>query len=281
MRSCGSVLVGMALLTAFKNSGGEIDLQKSLIEMNSRGRSVPGGACGFWGACGAGISAGMFVSIITGATPLGKDNFGFAAKGGNNNEPHNHNDIGHFIVYKNGDEFFTDLGSGEYSRQYFGKERYTFAHCGSQGHSVPIINGKTQVAGKDAFAENVTVDENGIKMNYEKAYREETLKTLYREFVFDKEKTEISIKDRFEFDKVPESVTERFVTRVKPEVCDGVINLETSKGKVSMKYDADKFDVTVIPNEVGDHMGKPFTYYSIDLCVKAPQKSMEFGFSIN
>ena len=211
----------------------------------------------------------------------GKANFGFAAKGGNNNEPHNHNDIGHFIVYKNGDEFFTDLGSGEYSRQYFGKERYTFAHCGSQGHSVPIINGKTQVAGKDAFAENVTVDENGIKMNYEKAYREETLKTLYREFVFDKEKTEISIKDRFEFDKVPESVTERFVTRVRPEVCDGVINLETSKGKVSMKYDADKFDVTVIPNEVGDHMGKPFTYYSIDLCVKAPQKSMEFGFSIN
>ena len=64
------VMVGMALLTAYKNSGGDIDLEKSLIEMNSRGRSVPGGACGFWGACGAGISTGMFVSIITGSTPL-------------------------------------------------------------------------------------------------------------------------------------------------------------------------------------------------------------------
>ena len=38
--------------------------------MQARGKKVPGGACGFWGACGGGISAGMFVSIVTGATPL-------------------------------------------------------------------------------------------------------------------------------------------------------------------------------------------------------------------
>ena len=74
------VMVGMALLTAYKNCGGEIDLKRSLIEMNSRGSSVPGGACGFWGACGAGISAGMFISIVTGSTPLGKDNFGLSHK---------------------------------------------------------------------------------------------------------------------------------------------------------------------------------------------------------
>ena len=74
------VMVGMALLTAYKNSGGVIDLKKALVEMNSRGRSVPGGACGFWGACGAGISTGMFVSIVTGSTPLGSDNFGLSHK---------------------------------------------------------------------------------------------------------------------------------------------------------------------------------------------------------
>lgn len=74
------VMVGMALLTAYKNCGGDIELKKSLIEMNSRGSSVPGGACGFWGACGAGISAGMFVSIVTGSTPLGNENFGLSHK---------------------------------------------------------------------------------------------------------------------------------------------------------------------------------------------------------
>ena len=64
------VMVGAALLTAYRNAGGEIELEKALSEMMKRGRSVPGGACGFWGACGAGISTGMFVSIISSSTPL-------------------------------------------------------------------------------------------------------------------------------------------------------------------------------------------------------------------
>lgn len=72
------VLVGAALLTAYKNAGGSIDLTKALQEIYSRGRAVPGGACGFWGACGAGISAGQFVSIITNATPLAEKPWGLS-----------------------------------------------------------------------------------------------------------------------------------------------------------------------------------------------------------
>ncbi len=69
------VMVGAALLTAYKNAGGRIDLKKALVEMMSRGKQVPGGACGFWGACGAGISAGMFVSIVSSSTPLSVEPF--------------------------------------------------------------------------------------------------------------------------------------------------------------------------------------------------------------
>lgn len=72
------VMVGMALLTAYHNAGGKIDLPAALGEMKRRGSSVPGGACGFWGACGAGISTGMFLSIVTAATPLGEKNFGLS-----------------------------------------------------------------------------------------------------------------------------------------------------------------------------------------------------------
>lgn len=57
-------------ITANKNAGGAINLRESVMEMLNRGKAVPGGTCGFWGACGAGISAGMFVSILSGATPL-------------------------------------------------------------------------------------------------------------------------------------------------------------------------------------------------------------------
>ncbi len=62
--------VGSALLTAYKNAGGNLDLKSALIEMQNRGKKIPGGICGFWGACGAGISSGMFIAIVTKSTPL-------------------------------------------------------------------------------------------------------------------------------------------------------------------------------------------------------------------
>ena len=42
-------MVGSALLVAYKNAGGEIDLPEALLEMMNRGKAVPGGACGFVG----------------------------------------------------------------------------------------------------------------------------------------------------------------------------------------------------------------------------------------
>ena len=72
------VMVGAALLTAYKNAGGDIDLSKALAEMINRGKSVPGGACGFWGACGAAISSGMFISVVTGSTPLKVREYGLS-----------------------------------------------------------------------------------------------------------------------------------------------------------------------------------------------------------
>ncbi|MBR4121969.1 MAG: hypothetical protein IKR06_01615 [Erysipelotrichaceae bacterium] len=72
------VMVGAALLTAYKNAGGDIDLPEALVEMVSRGKKVPGGVCGFWGACGAGVSTGMFVSIISKSTPLANEPWGLS-----------------------------------------------------------------------------------------------------------------------------------------------------------------------------------------------------------
>lgn len=72
------VLVGSALLTAYKNAGGEVDLHDALVEMARRAKQVPGGACGYWGACGAGISTGMFISIVTQTTPLSQESWGLS-----------------------------------------------------------------------------------------------------------------------------------------------------------------------------------------------------------
>ncbi len=72
------ILVGSALITAYKNAGGEVDLPKALGEMQARGKKVPGGVCGFWGACGAAVSSGIFVSIVTGSTPLAEEEWGLS-----------------------------------------------------------------------------------------------------------------------------------------------------------------------------------------------------------
>ena len=72
------VMVGAALLTAYKNAGGDIELTGALQEMYRRGKAVPGGVCGFWGACGAGISAGQFMAIATHSTPLAKEAWGLS-----------------------------------------------------------------------------------------------------------------------------------------------------------------------------------------------------------
>lgn len=63
-------LIGASLLAAYKNSGGDIDLEASLAELRKRSLCVPGGTCGFWGTCGAACSSGQFWSIVSGSTPM-------------------------------------------------------------------------------------------------------------------------------------------------------------------------------------------------------------------
>lgn len=71
-------IAGAALLAAFCNSGGKISKQAVLKQMVRRGENIPGGVCGFWGACGAGISTGIFVSLVTKASPMSRREWGLA-----------------------------------------------------------------------------------------------------------------------------------------------------------------------------------------------------------
>lgn len=62
-----------------------------------------------------------------------------AAKGGHNQESHNHNDVGQFIVYVDGRPALVDAGVGTYTRTTFDKDRYTLWMMQSQYHAVPTI----------------------------------------------------------------------------------------------------------------------------------------------
>ncbi len=67
------IIVPCVLLTAYRNNGGEIDLEKALREAVRRASQVPGGACGYWGVCGAAAGAGIYMSILLGSNPVHKD----------------------------------------------------------------------------------------------------------------------------------------------------------------------------------------------------------------
>lgn len=52
------ILDGASLLVAYKNAGGEIDLEQALDGLMAEGLRMPGAMCGLWGICGAITSIG-------------------------------------------------------------------------------------------------------------------------------------------------------------------------------------------------------------------------------
>jgi hypothetical protein len=63
------VLVPALILTAYRNLGGALPPAMFRTAL-SRGQSVPGGACGFWGVCGAAVGVGIAFSLLLEATPI-------------------------------------------------------------------------------------------------------------------------------------------------------------------------------------------------------------------
>jgi hypothetical protein len=74
-----------------------------------------------------------------------------ALTGGNNDERHNHNDLGHFVVALAGEFIIPDFGApSPYPGDFFGPRRYTYLAASSRGHCCPVVNGCEQRAGPDA-----------------------------------------------------------------------------------------------------------------------------------
>ena len=80
------------------------------------------------------------------------------AKGGHNNESHNHNDIGSFILYIDNTPVFVDAGVETYSKKTFSAERYTIWTMQSDYHNLPVINGTSQAPGEKFKAKDVSCD---------------------------------------------------------------------------------------------------------------------------
>ncbi|MHA1151023.1 MAG: DUF5714 domain-containing protein [Promethearchaeota archaeon] len=68
------VLTPAVLLTSLKNNNikktnGQDITKMDIKETIKRASKIPGGWCGFYGSCGAGMGSGVAISVFTGATP--------------------------------------------------------------------------------------------------------------------------------------------------------------------------------------------------------------------
>ncbi|MDR1191602.1 MAG: heparinase II/III-family protein [Verrucomicrobiales bacterium] len=81
-----------------------------------------------------------------------------AAKGGHNGVPHNHNDLGSFILNIDGHSFVSEIGAPMYTAQTFSPRRYELLATRTLGHSLPIINGCEQAEGRQYRAVILSAD---------------------------------------------------------------------------------------------------------------------------
>ncbi|MEK0316473.1 hypothetical protein [Cohnella sp. 56] len=205
------------------------------------------------------------------AGPAGR--FGFAAKGGHNAEPHNHIDVGHFIVLAEGEPAFAaDLGRGEYTSAYFGEGRYAYDCNGAQGHSLPVVGGRMQQAGRDRAAvvlrHDVSPEADLLELELAGAYDAPTLASLVRRLVWDKtELPVLELRDVFSFEgDGGRDVEEVIVTRCEPrQVESGCLLLKGSKYNVRLEYDGELLAPTVERRTFAGHFGEEQHYYRIGL----------------
>ena len=73
-------------------------------------------------------------------------------KGGNNDELHNHNDVGSWTLTVDGVEIAGDPGHEEYTAKTFGPHRYESQLLNSYGHPVPVVAGDLQGTGASYHA---------------------------------------------------------------------------------------------------------------------------------
>ena len=201
-----------------------------------------------------------FYAADTGWLIYRNPKFGFAAKGGYNDEPHNHNDVGSFIIASDNRQIITDMGAGRYTRQYFAKDtRYGILQCSSRGHSVPIVGGEYQKYGAEYRAENVKCEDGVFSLEMASAYGLPELKSLKREFEWSKDA--VILRDSFVYEGEG-ALVERFVTLYPPK--------EISPGRVDMHgavlvYDPEKYTLS-FSSEVRDAEGR--VAYFTDLTLK-------------
>ena len=196
---------------------------------------------------------------------------GAAMKGGDNAAPHNHNDIGSFMIAINGAVPVTDPGAASYrGGEAFLADRYGSKILSSYGHNVPVVERHLQIAGREAEAlvlfKEFTSEKDVLKIDLRKAYKVSTLDLsnnyklesvlkLERTFIYDRtSEGSFSVVDEAEFSQASDFET-ALMTLGRFEVQgDGTI-IATDKGEsLKIKIDTGNLPYELVEDKIEEPM---------------------------
>ena len=170
------------------------------------------------------------------------EGFFFAAKGGHNQENHNHNDVGHFILYYNGHPALIDVGVATYTRQTFSEERYTLWAMQSQYHNTPTINAHQQLPGEQFRAKDLIFKKSKKEVRYQlniaEAYPSEAHVNSWERTITLRRGKSFTVEEAFELSENTGQTTINLMTCLNPEVLnDGTIDLLGEDFVLQLEYD--------------------------------------------
>ena len=214
--------------------------------------------------------------------------FTVAAKGGHNDESHNHNDIGEFVVYRDGKPLLIDAGVETYSRKTFSPQRYEIWTMQSAYHNLPTIDGVQQAPGAAFAARDVTYTATDARaeltLDIAGAYPPEAgLKRWTRTVRLDRGQA-VTVTDDYELDHMPEKLALSLLT-VSGVVleADGIIRLNPAalpNGRISaggiIRYNCDQLAASVETLAISDNRMTPVwgdAIYRICLSAVKPQQN--------
>ena len=189
--------------------------------------------------------------------------FYVAAWGGHNAQSHNHNDVGNFLVFVNGQPVFVDAGAPTYTAQTFSARRYDHWAFQSAFHNLPTINGVMQSAGRQFAARDVVYETNdavaALRMDITPAYPAAASVKSWMRTVRLNRGRDVELTEAFELAERAGETTLNFLTPLEADVNQpGQVTLSgsTQKGesqvKVRLEFDGDKLEPKVERIELTD-----------------------------
>ncbi len=153
-----------------------------------------------------------------------------AAQGGHNAESHNHNDVGNFIVFSDGNPAIIDIGVETYSAKTFSSRRYEIWTMQSAYHNLPTVNGVMQAAGRQYAAREVSYrsgdDAAEFALDIAGAYPPAAgLESYRRTLRLDRTKNEVQLRDRYALGKAGGRIALTLMTPCETRVEAGRVQL--------------------------------------------------------